>query len=155
MIGFKSRDHLLTVMNASFYIMFLYLILTQLGLSQHPYVVPFRYGILVFGTMVFYLSILINSSSYYRDDLYVWSKLNFLAVAALLLGVYAVQWNPEFALLSNVANVFSMMFLCEKFWDIRWDDTYLGAAFILFGGILYALSFWLREVVQALHTATP
>jgi hypothetical protein len=136
---------MINTMNAALYILVAYCYLCSMKLLDHPYVEPFRYGILVWGAFVFYLAVLINSSPYSlgeRNGSLYWS-INFFSSISLLAGVAASSFSQELQLLSNMASVFSLFYICQKYWEVDWTDR--GVALTFFGLIIYGSSFWLRS----------
>lgn len=148
-IGFRSRDHLMNSMNVTFYMLLLYIYLVGQNLMHHPHVEPFSYGIKICGTFVFYLSVLINSSMFISGFDRRYFVANTFAVAVFIAGVFASSFTVELRALSNIASVFAMLYICEKYWEIRWE--HLPVALILFGGTLYGLSFWIRALPTACY----
>jgi len=100
-----------------------------------PYIDVFEIGILGIGTFACFTSLLILGSVFYRSrERFVY---NIIAICFGMLSFFLGSLMPQLALFRGVASTFFVIYLMQKWFEVRWGA--LWAVGLLGGGVIIML----------------
>jgi hypothetical protein len=147
-IGYKNASLMERTATASLLLMSIFILVRLRVLVVNPYwFEPFTTGVLTFGMINYFLSMLIMSSKYYQplrvhisDDVYIENQIKMIISLIFALFIGSIY---QFSSLYNIGLTFTYIYLIEKSFEIELKNSMIIVLF-LNAVVVYYVSLYLH-----------
>ena len=143
-LGWDKDEQVPRTTVAAGLLLILYVLMSITG--TNPRIAVFQEGLAFWGTLVYFLGVLIMSSKWYAEDAKYWS-MQLLCIAS---GVLALWLGSVYGLgmLTGIGGTLFYLYLIEKYYELPWEGA--GWAWSLLGlsGILYGFAIFAQAHPQ-------